>query len=74
VEHLLPVKNGTWLEEGEPKMKRDQFVEKISLDSVTISTDEAFEFLYQDGGLFDGHAIVVRGSLKDGPETADIYG
>jgi hypothetical protein len=49
-------------------------VERISLESVTVSTDGAFEFLYQDGGLFDGHAIVVRGTLKDGPETADIYG
>ena len=45
---------------------REQFIERLELDAVQISADGRFEFWFNDGDLFWGHAIHVTGSLDKG--------
>ncbi len=74
VQELLELKNRNWRVAGERKVSAKQFQSRMSLVSVSIRCGELWEFWYEDDGLFSGHAIVVRGSLKDGPTESDISG
>ena len=62
-------------EDGEPEeITREQFMERMELDAVQISADGRFEFWFNDGDLFWGHAIHVTGALDQGPEMAQMEG
>ena len=62
-------------EDGEPEeITREQFMERLELDAVQISADGRFEFWFNDGDLFWGHAIHVAGALDQGPEMAQMEG
>lgn len=62
-------------EDGEPEeITREQFMERLELDAVQISADGRFEFWFNDGDLFWGHAIHVTGALDQGPEMAQMEG
>jgi hypothetical protein len=74
VDRLLELKNDNWLEEGEQKVSPKNFKKRITLKSVNIYPGGHFEFWYDDGDLFWGHAIQVSGSLADGLTDADIPG
>ena len=52
----------------------ERFMERMELDAVQIYGDGAFEFWFNDGDLFWGHAIHVTGSLDQGPEMAQMEG
>lgn len=62
--------------EGEEpeEITREQFMERMELDAVQISAGGSFEFWFNDGDLFWGHAIHVTGSLDQGPEMAQMEG
>lgn len=74
IQELLELKNGTWLDEGEKEVTRQQFLDRMTLTSISIDPDGEFEFWYDDGDLFWGHSISVRGNLKDGLLDAGIQG
>lgn len=74
VQELLELKNGTWLDEGEKEVTRQQFLDRMTLTSISIDPDGEFEFWYDDGDLFWGHSISVRGNLKVGLVDAGIQG
>ena len=62
--------------EGEEpeEITREQFMERLELDAVQISAGGRFEFWFNDGDLFWGHAIHVTGALDHGPEMAQMDG
>ncbi len=74
VERLLPLKNGTWLDEDEDELTAEQFVSRMTLNSINVSPAGEFDFWHGDGDLFWGHSILVSGNLADGPTDADIPG
>ena len=71
---LLPLKNESWREEGEPEGTPDEFRSRMSLESIAFHPDGVFEFLHHDGDLFQGHSIQVSGNVEDRPTDADIPG
>lgn len=71
---LLPLKNEQWLEDDEKPVTRTQFRRAPRLASIEIATNGAYECVFDDGGQFWGHDLVVYGSLKTGPKHADLYG
>jgi hypothetical protein len=46
----------------------------MKLESITVHPDGRFEFWFDDGDLFWGHSIAVRGSLAEGPTEASVEG
>jgi hypothetical protein len=74
VQELLELKNDTWLGEGETPFARERFLSRMELTSISLSDDGDFEFWHDDGDLFWGHSIQVRGNVTDGPTFADIPG
>ena len=74
VQELLPLKNGSWLDEDEPEVTADQFKTRMTLESITVEADGSFDFWHGDGDLFWGHLIRISGNLADGPTAADIPG
>jgi len=72
--NLLTLKNDNWLGEDEPELSEEEFKKRLTLNSITVHADGAFEFWYDDGDLFWGHSIRVSGSLSEGPTFAGIEG
>lgn len=74
VMRLLPRKNEDWLGEDEDELLPEQFKERMKLESITVNPDGEFDFWFNDGDLFWGHAIQISGSLSKGPTRADTPG
>jgi hypothetical protein len=74
VAKLLPLKNGSWLDDDEQELTGDDFLARMTLDAITVNPDGSFDFWHDDGDLFWGHSIEVSGSLDEGPTRADIPG
>lgn len=74
VDRLLKLKNENWLDDEEQEVSTENFKKRMTIETVSIKPGGNFEFCYDDGDLFWGHAIVVTGSLADGLRDADIYG
>lgn len=73
-EQLLSLKNGEWLGEKERPMSPDRFGKRLSLIEIAIDAGGTFVFYFDDGDLFFGHTISVRGGLPDGFTDAGIAG
>lgn len=75
-QELLPVKNENWLDEdeGEAELTARQLRSRMTLESITVNPNGSFEFRFDDGDLFLGHWIMVRGTLSEGPTDAEIAG
>ena len=71
---LLPLKNSSWLDDSEKPLNRVQFLRKLKMSAIEIASNGAYECIFVDGDLFGGHDLIIRGSLKLGPETADLHG
>ena len=71
---FLGLKNDAWLDEDETKFSKEEFKERLTLNSITVQADGQFEFWYDDGDLFLGHSIRVNGSLSEGPMHAGLEG
>ena len=56
------------------EITREDFISRMELDAVQVYEDGAFDFWFNDGDLFWGHAIHVTGSLETGPEDAQMEG
>ncbi len=74
VQKLLSLKNETWLAEDEAPLNPQQFIARMTLQSISIHPDGNFEFWHHDGDLFWGHSIQISGSLEEGLTEADIPG
>jgi hypothetical protein len=71
---LLPLKNGSWLEEDEAELSAGTFLSKMTLETISVEESGDFSFWHNDGDLFWGHAIHISGSLSEGVTDADIPG
>lgn len=66
--------DGSEDEEEPAAVTREQFIERMELESIQVSQDGGFEFWFNDGELFLGHSICVSGSLTSGPTDAQMVG
>lgn len=73
-EELLELKNDNWLENEREPVTAQQFMDCMKLETIEVDADGCFNFWYEDGDLFWGHAIVVAGTLQNGLESATIEG
>jgi hypothetical protein len=74
VAELLRLKNSpTFLEEGETELSGEEFLERVSVESIDVNADGSFEMGYDDGDLFFGKQIKISGSLDGGLTEASFY-
>ncbi|QDU26103.1 hypothetical protein ETAA8_11770 [Anatilimnocola aggregata] len=73
-ESLLPIKNSTWRGIHEPKLSAREFRSHLTLNNVFVADDGEFLFQFDDGGMFQGNVIVVRGYIDQGLLEADLAG
>lgn len=74
VSQLLELKNDVWLGEDEKPLSAAEFGQRLKMDSITVGRHGAFELWFNDGDLFWGHAITLKGNLTRGLTHADIAG
>jgi hypothetical protein len=64
-DELLSLYNDDWRQDEDPALTREQFIERLTLTSVTLESDgEIFVYL-QPGDLFGGHVIEIRAKTPD---------
>jgi hypothetical protein len=73
-DRLLVLKNENWLAEGEREITHAQFAQQLQVESADFDAEGGFEVFFRDGDLFWGHAVVVSGTLQDGPTDASLAG
>jgi hypothetical protein len=71
---LLDLKNDLWRGDGEKEFNPAAFKGRMALEAIEVRPGGKFEFTYDDGNLFWGHVIQVRGTLAEGPTHAGIAG
>ena len=57
-----------------PTITREQFMERMELESIEVMADGSFQFWFADGDMFYGHSIWVSGDLENGPDEASMEG
>ena len=57
-----------------PTITREQFIERMELESIEVMADGSFQFWFADGDMFYGHSIWVSGDLENGPDEASMEG
>jgi hypothetical protein len=72
-EQLLELAND-WQEETSNKITIPEFINRISLSTLSISSGGKFKFDFLDGNIFLGHSIRVSGSNRKGIISAEIVG
>lgn len=71
---LLELKNDAWLDDEEKELTTDEFESRMELECIEVYPNGEFCFWFDDGELFWGHSITVRGTLSEGPTDADMEG
>ncbi len=61
-------------DEETSEITREQFMERMELESIEVRGDGGFHFWFGDGDLFYGHSIQVSGDLEKGPNEAAMEG
>ena len=56
------------------EITREQFIQRMELESIEIRADGSFEFWFADGDMFYGHSIHVSGDMEHGPDDAAMEG
>ena len=56
------------------EISEEEFLRRMTLESISIRPEGRFEFWHDDGDLFWGHSIQICGSLKEGLTFSDIPG
>jgi hypothetical protein len=56
------------------QIDEQEFKSKISLAGISIESNGAFTFLFDDGDFFGGHTVEITGNMLNGPDFADITG
>ncbi len=70
---LLDLKNCEWNNTGE-EISNDEFVARINLSTILVRKDGSYEIWFEDGGMFDGHAILLQGFLDGGISDVSLQG
>lgn len=60
---MFDLYNSNWQSLG--KLSLRDFMGKIKLDAVSLSTSGDMEIYFSDGGLFEGHSIIIAVDKKD---------
>jgi hypothetical protein len=71
VRHLLEV-SAEWAQADTPALTPEEFTARLTLESITFSSENTFEFWYDDGDMFAGHQVSVSANFEDGPLDASI--
>jgi hypothetical protein len=71
---LIDLKNDSWLQEDEHPLTDAEFIKKLTPNSMGFDPPDRFTIYYNDGDIFWGHAIEIRGTLSKGPQSANIAG
>lgn len=71
---LLELANGWAADAEEEEVSLEDFAGRIEPDTLAFQENRTFDFWFNDGELFFGHAIRVSGTLEDGPTSAEMEG
>ncbi|MBO9713760.1 DUF2262 domain-containing protein [Sphingomonas sp.] len=74
LDSLLALRNETWRDEDEPELDAQAFLDRVTLEAITIGSERFVEFHHDDGDLFAGHTIIVTYDGETDTIDAQIAG
>ena len=73
IEKILGLKNESWLNPEEKPMTKEEFMEKVELESIRIYREDGFEFGFNEReDIFNGGYFLISGTTKKGGNGYDI--
>jgi hypothetical protein len=63
-----------WAEDKTAPITKKDFIKRISISSLGVSSGGSFSAYYDDDDMFLSHAVTVYGSIKKGLKSANIEG
>jgi hypothetical protein len=73
-DRLTDLANDWRQEEESAEISKKDFIGRMSLSELSVTSGGNFTAYYDDDDMFGGHVIMVSGSLKKGVKSADIAG
>ena len=71
---LLELANEWAADADEEEVSREEFLSRVTLETIDVAENESFNLWYNDGELFFGHVIHVSGNLNEGVTDAQMEG
>ncbi len=71
---LHPVWQTSWRAENQPDLPVADWLALLAMREISVYPEQQFEVCLEDGGLFNGHAILIPGALPEGLGKADTAG
>jgi hypothetical protein len=71
---LTQMKNDSWLEEDENEVSEREFQQRLVLAAIEAEAEGSISLFYDDGNLFFGHDVDVRGVVTGEFHEASISG
>ncbi len=74
IAEMLPLKNSTWLEDGEPHLTKGEFDQLVAISHISVFEDRSSVVYYNDHNIFAGGAIVSSVKSNHVYDKSEIYG
>ena len=71
---LLELANEWAADADGEEVSREEFLSRMTLETIDVAENESFNLWYNDGELFFGHVIHVSGNLNEGVTDARMEG
>ena len=73
-DRLLELANEWAADADEEEVSREEFLSRMTLETIDVVENGSYDLWYNDGELFLGHVIHVSGNLNDGVTDAQMEG
>ena len=73
-DRLLELANEWAADADEEEVSREEFLSRMTLETIDVVENGSYDLWYNDGELFLGHVIHVSGDLNDGVTDAQMEG
>lgn len=71
---LLELANEWAADADGEEVSREEFLSRMTLETIDVAENESYDLWYNDGELFFGHVIHVSGNLNEGVTDARMEG
>lgn len=71
---FFTLRNETWVEDDNDIVSEQEFIQRITPEDLTLSSDLSYDLRFNDGDLFWGHTIVYHGNVSNNCDGIGLEG
>lgn len=74
LEDMFEQYNDDWRQEDQPKLTKDEFIQKLTLVHIWFLGSDSVDFMYSDDGMFGGHSLIPQSFDGENFTYVQMYG